>query len=265
MTDSRDDMVKSQVIITGEIKMSEVTIMLAGEQIEIEKGLKKLGELYEKLSIKPNEKCLYLNKSKDIDIPLLPDEHIIIHGDEDIFADNINEDIGDNPAVRNPVRFELNGRKIEQGLERVKVSGKDISCRDEDLESPKLFTDVMGKTDDFVQDDITLVVQETDVYFTVPSGDDDAIDLEECAKKGRRPPKVKKYKIKIDKEKHKVKKQKMEGSEILSLAGKTYNDWSLNQKFSGGLRKSIGAEEIVDFAQEGIERFETVMKQAQQG
>ena len=250
--------------------MSKVTIMLANEQTEIEKGLKKVDELYEKSGVKPDEKRLYLNKSKDIDIPLLPDEHIIIHGGEDIFADNMNEDIGDNPAVRNPVRFELNGRKIEQGLERVKLSGKDISCRDEDLESPKLFTDVMGKTDDFVQDDMTLVVQETDVYFTVPSGDDDAIDLEECAKKGRIPPKIKelevqKYKIKIDKEKYIVEDREMEGSEILSLAGKTYSDWSLNQKFSGGLRKSIGAEEVVDFAQEGVERFETVMKQAQQG
>ena len=250
--------------------MSKVTITLANEQAEIEKGLIKVDELYEKSGIKPDEKCLYLNKSGDIDIPLLPDEHIIIHGGEDIFADNINEDIGDNPAVRNPVCFEFNGKKIEQGLEKIKVSGKDILCRDEELESPRLFTDVAGKTDDFVQDDITLVVQETDVYFTVPSGGVDSIDLEECAKKGRIPPKIKnpkiqKYKIKIDKEKYTVEDREMEGHEILSLVGKTYSDWSLNQKFSGGLRRSIGAEEIVDFAQEGIERFETVMKQAQQG
>ena len=250
--------------------MSEVTIMLANEQTEIEKGLKKVDELYEKSGIKPDKKYLYLNKSRDIDIPLLPNEHIIIHGGEDIFADNINEDIGDNPAIRNPVRFELNGNKIEQGLERVKVSGKDISCRDEELESPKLFVDVAGKTDDYVEDDMTLVVQENDVYFTVPFSDDESIDLEECAKQGRRPPKVKnpkvqKYKIKIDREKYKVKKQKMEGSEILSLAGKTHSEWSLNQKFSGGRRISIEPDEIVDFSQEGIERFETVMRQAQQG
>ena len=245
--------------------MSKVTIMLAGEQTEIEKGLTQVGKLYENLGIKSDEKCLYLNKSGDIDIPLLPDDHIIIHGGEDIFVDNINEDIGDNPSVRNPVRFEFNGKKIEQGLEKVKLIGNDISCRDEELESPKLFADVAGKTDDLILDDMTLVVQETDVYFTVPSGDGDAIDLEECAKKGRIPPIVQKYKIKIDKEKYTVKEQKMEGHEILSLAGKNYSEWSLNRKFSGGLRKSIESEEIVDFAEEGVERFETVMKQAQQG
>ncbi len=245
--------------------MSKVTIMLAGEQTEREKGLTQVGKLYENSGIKSDEKCLYLNKSGDIDIPLLPDDYIIIHGGEDIFVDNINEDIGDNPSVRNPVRFEFNGKKIEQGLEKVKLIGNDISCRDEELESPKLFADVAGKTDDLIQDDMTLVVQETDVYFTVPSGDDDSVDLEECAKKGRIPPKFDKYEIKIDKKKYIVDKREREGREILSLAGKNYSEWSLNRKFSGGLRKSIEPEEIVDFAEEGVERFETVMKQAQQG
>ena len=63
----------------------------------------------------------------------------------------------------------------------------------------------------------------------------------------------------------KSKRKKMKGTEILRLVGKTYNEWSLNQKFCGGRRMSIKPEDSVDFTQKGIERFETVPKQAQQG
>ena len=246
--------------------MSKITITLNGEQTKIEKGLTKIEKLYEKSGVESDKKCLYLDKSGDIDIPLSPDDHIIIQGKETIFADDISGDISDNPSVRNSIQFKFNGETIKQGLKKAKVKSNEISGRDKELESSRLFVDLTGKTDDFIPDDITLVVQDTDSYFTVPLSDDKSIDLEECSKKGRRPPKGQKlYKIKIDKEPHKVKTQKIEGNEILALVGKSYREWLLNQKLRGGRRKAIEADEIVDLAQEGIERFETVMKQATQG
>ena len=246
--------------------MSKITITLNGEQTEIEKGLTKIEKLYEKSGVKSDKKCLYLDKSGDIDIPLAPDDYIIIQGEETIFADDVSSDIGDNPSVRNPIQFKFNGETIKHGMEKVKVKSNEISGRDEELESSRLFVDLTGETDDFIPDDITLVVQDTDSYFTVPSGDDESIDLEECSKKRRKPPKGQKlYKIKIDGEPHKVKKQKIEGHEVLALVGKNHEEWWLNQKLRGGRRKDIESDEIVDLAQEGIERFETVPKQSQQG
>ena len=244
--------------------MSKVAITLSEKQIELDKGITKVDDLYENSGITPNEKRLYLDKTDDIDIPLLPNEYIVIHGGEVIFSGDIDDDIEDNPLVRNPVHFELNGKKIEQGLEKAKVNSNDISCRDGEIASPRLFVDLAEKVDDVLQDNITLIVQDTDSYFTAPT-EDDFIDVEECSKKERRPPKGQKYKIKIDKEPYKVEQQKMTGSKILALANKNYREWSLNEKLRGGRRKPIEEEQVIDFSKEGVERFETVMRQAQQG
>ena len=134
------------------------------------------------------------------------------------------------------------------------------------MESAILFADLEGSVDALIHSDFTLVIQECDSYFTIPSNNDDSIDLEECAKKDRKPPKGQEfYKIKIDGKKYTVEEEKKMGSEILGLVGKTYEEWSLNQKFCGGRRVPIKPEDFVDFTQKGIERFETIRKQAQQG
>ena len=141
-----------------------------------------------------------------------------------------------------------------------------ICLLDKELKSVQLFADLEDSVDALIQSDFTLVIQENDSYFTIPSNDDETIDLEECSRKDRKPPKGQKiYKIKIDGEKYKVEEEKMKGTEILGLAGKTYDEWSLNQKFCGGRRVPVKPEDFVDFTQKGIERFETVRKQAQQG
>ncbi len=247
--------------------MSKIEIKLNGKTIEQEKGLIKLERLYEILDVMPDKECLYLDKPNDIDIPLLSEDYIVIHGGEAIFSDSISSDIESNPFVRKPVQFIFNEQKIEQGFEHAKVSGSDISGLDQELDKPGLlYVDVSGKADDLIQEDMTLVVQDTDSYFRIPSGDDDSIDLEECSKHRRRPPKGQKaYKIRIDKEKYKVEEQKMSGNKILELAGKNSEEWTLNQKLHGGRRVPIEMEAVIDFSEPGIERFETVMKQAQQG
>ena len=241
-------------------------ITLNADKKEVLTGLRKADDFYKELSLDPNSNCLYLDKSGDIDISLLPDDYIIIHGGEKIIVSDINNEIGQNPFIRNPIYFTFNGKKIEEGFKTAKLKGQDISKLDKELKSVLLFADLEGLTDAFIQSDFTLVIQEKDSYLTIPSNDDNSIDLEECAKKDRKPPKGQEfYKIKIDGDKYKVKEEKMKGTEILGLAGKTYDEWSLNQKFCGGRRVPIKPEDFVDFTQKGIERFETVRKQAQQG
>lgn len=246
--------------------MSKINIKVGNNQVEVEVGLTKADFFYSELGVNPEKQCLYLEKSGDIDIPLLPDDHIIIHGNETIVVGDINADIGNNPHVRDPVLFTFNGKKIEDGFERGKVISDEICSRDETLNLPRLFVDLEGKVDIFIKNGTSLVVQDTDSYFTIPASDDDSVDLEECSKGGHKPPKGQKlYKIKIGAEKYKVQQQQMTGSEILELVGKTYEEWSLNQKLHGGRRIPIESEAVVDFAEPGIERFETVMNQAQQG
>lgn len=246
--------------------MNKITVTLNGNPAEMEEGLTKVDALYQQLGISCDANWLYLDKEDDIDVPLLPDDYIVLHGGEKIIVGDISSHIGENPSVRKPIRVTFNGRRIKEGLKRAKINSSEICSRDEDLESPKLFADLAGKVDDFIQGGLSLVVQDTDSYLTISAGDDDVIDIEECSKDERKPPKGQKtYKIKIDGELHLVEQQEMTGEQILKLAGKNYEEWSLNQKLHGGRREQIRLEETVDFAQPGIERFETVMKQAQQG
>ena len=241
------------------------TITLKDEKRKVLVGLRKINDFYKELSLDSCSNWLYLDRS-GIDVPLLPDDYIIIHGGEKIIVGEVNNTIGQNPTVRNPIHFTFNGKRIEEDFETAKLKGQDICNLDKELKSIHLFVDLKGLADAFIQSDLTLVIQEKDSYFTIPSNDDNSIDLEECAKKDRKPPKGQEfYKIKIDGDKYKVKEEKMKGTEILGLAGKTYDEWSLNQKFCGGQRVSIKPEDFIDFTQKGIERFETVRKQAQQG
>ena len=246
--------------------MQTSIINLIDQDVNIESGLIRADSLYEKTDTDPSKHWLYLNKDGDIDIPLMLNDHIIIHGGEKIFAGDANTEIGENPAVRNPVCPKLNGKLLEVGIETAKLSGLELRKLDTDLDASKLFTDLIGQVDAFIQDEWVLIVQENDCYLTIPTDDDDTIDLEECARTERKPPKGQEnYKIRIDSEKYKVNTPVLTGREILGLVKKDYKEWTLNQKFHGGRRKPIEEEQKVDFSQPGIERFETIKKQAQQG
>ncbi len=89
---------------------------------------------------------------------------------------------------------------------------------------------------------------------------EEVIDLEEYSKANNgAPPKARKYRIKIDKEKYVVKKEQMTGHEILVLAGKTPTDrYQLNQKFKGGKVVPIDYGQTVDFTCPGVEKFMTI-------
>jgi len=245
--------------------MQTVNIEFNGSKVKVSAGLIKASDLYEKLGVSPDSKWLYLGRHKDIDIPLLPDDYIVIHGGEKIFEDDINHQIGENPSVRSPLQPMFNGKKLEEGCDKAKILGQELRQRDKELPSSKLFVDLSSQVDAFVADDWMLVIQDNDSYFTIPAGEDDAVDLEECAHNDRRPPKGNKYKIKIDGEKYKVEEQHVTGGAILALVAKKYSEWSLNQKLSSGRRKAIEEEETIDLASPGVERFETVKRQAQQG
>lgn len=245
--------------------MNKVAIKLNGEQLQLDAGLTKVDTLYKASKTDPEKHRLYLDKSGDIDIPLLPNDHIVIRGEETITVGDIDADIGDNPKVRKPIQIIFNDQK-EGGFKQAKVNSDDIYKLDKELKSPKLFLDIAGQEDIFIAKNLTLIIQENDFYFTIPASDDDSIDLEDCSKGGHHPPKGQKaYKIKVDKEKYRVEQQEITGKEILQLVGKDIDQWTLNQKLRGGRRVTIEPDAIVDLAEPGIERFETVMKQAQQG
>ena len=87
---------------------------------------------------------------------------------------------------------------------------------------------------------------------------EEIIDIEEYAKKDKKPPHAKGYRIRIDKEYKEVHVPEMTGRQILALVGKTPEAYLLSQKHRGGRVVPIGADHIVDFRHQGIERFQTL-------
>lgn len=110
------------------------------------------------------------------------------------------------------------------------------------------------KNKEQIQDQVGVEIQE------------DLIDIEEYAILGKKPPKAKKYRIKVDKEKYVVTVPSMTGREILVLAGKNPPErFQLNQKFKGGRVKVIKLDQVVDFTEPGVEKFMTVPLDQQEG
>lgn len=85
------------------------------------------------------------------------------------------------------------------------------------------------------------------------------IDIEEYAKAGKKPPKGKKYLIRIDKALYKVDQECMTGREILEVAGKVpVERFQLNIKNKSGEVKKVNYDDKICFSEPGIERFMTI-------
>ena len=87
---------------------------------------------------------------------------------------------------------------------------------------------------------------------------EEIIDIEEYAKKAKKPPHAKGYRIRIDKEYKIVHVPRMTGREILALVGKTPEKYLLSQKHCGGKVSPVGPDQEVDFRHHEVERFQTL-------
>jgi hypothetical protein len=85
------------------------------------------------------------------------------------------------------------------------------------------------------------------------------VEIEEYGKKNHRPPRAKRYVIRIDKTKYTVHVSHMTGRQLLELASKVPPErYSISMKLHGGHVKPIGLDEEVHFHVHVIERFMTL-------
>ncbi|VAW79023.1 hypothetical protein MNBD_GAMMA12-350 [hydrothermal vent metagenome] len=93
----------------------------------------------------------------------------------------------------------------------------------------------------------------------------EVVDLEEYACSGKPLPKrIKYYLIKVDKEKIRVQST-ITAEKILIAAGLDPCEYHLQQKLKGGKREKLEPNQIVDLSKPGVERFESVPKEACNG
>ena len=88
---------------------------------------------------------------------------------------------------------------------------------------------------------------------TEPEDDfeEEEVDVEEFVKQGKRVPRAKRYRIRIDKERYVVNAPFITKAELLALVGKTADKWRIHQKLRGGqwmrsptARRSICARRV---------------------
>ena len=238
-------------------------IEIDGQSVEIRKGLVRVSELYELTSARVS--ALFFNSTVDAAIAVRHEDYLIVRGGERfVTADDTDRGRAAPSAVR-PRFNDANGPE----LSGARITGRELKAHDSEFPAGRLFADVDAGADAEIVDDMTIIVQEADSFFVVPAGDDGEagapIDIELCGKHGRRPPKGYRYRIRVDGEKYIVQSAEITGAGILGLAGKTTDEWSLNRKHRGGRRERIASDQVVNLAEPGVERFETVRRQAQQG
>lgn len=91
------------------------------------------------------------------------------------------------------------------------------------------------------------------------------VDLETWATRGERPPKARRYIIRIDRERYTVTASGLTGRAILELAGKDPARTLLQQRLHGGGTLTIGPDDFVDFTAPGVERFVTLPRNQTDG
>jgi hypothetical protein len=95
----------------------------------------------------------------------------------------------------------------------------------------------------------------------------EVVELELFCKEnpGQKPPRAKKYRIRVDKVKIDMPIPDPTGRQILDAAGKVPPErWLLNQKICGQM-KPVGLDEKVDLTAPGVERFVTLPKDQTEG
>ena len=92
----------------------------------------------------------------------------------------------------------------------------------------------------------------------------EVIDIEIYAKEGKKVPHDHDYKIKIDKVQYTVSKAIITGRELLTLAGKTPEQFILRQKVNGKVVR-IELNQEVDLTAPGVERFMTIPNEVTEG
>jgi Prokaryotic E2 family E/Multiubiquitin len=88
--------------------------------------------------------------------------------------------------------------------------------------------------------------------------EEEEVDVEEYAKAGRKLPRAKRYKIRIDREKFVVTTPLVTKADLLALVGKSPQQWRVHQKLHGGQMDEVKDGEKVDLRERGVERFVTM-------
>ena len=149
-----------------------VEIKIGNNLYQTKPGVIKGSDLHKLANISPPQQ-LVVSRSGKMDIPIAPDDYVIIEGDEKFAVGDGIPPLEDNPCLRAGINFILNGEKFKgnNALYKAKLTGAEIKALDTSGQSSDgLFAELNGYADEPVQDNWRIVVQDKDSFITVPCG-----------------------------------------------------------------------------------------------
>jgi hypothetical protein len=242
----------------------DVTLFIQNQSLSIFPGLYTGEQLYRLGDISPHNYTLSLDVANEIDMPIHPNDALIIKGGERlVVSQKACNDASVNFPLHSPIPFTLNGQVYEgkKAFQKIKITTRDFkNILDE--QQLKFIVDIDGLSDVILPDDKNIVVGANWSILTITDNDCEPTDREHCDDVNL----AHKYKIRIDDEKYTVRVPKKTGLDILLLSGKENPEqYDLYQLFKDGSTKAVALNEKVDFSCPGIERFITIPRDMTEG
>jgi hypothetical protein len=218
-------------------------------------------ELYSLAGISCDNYMLLLDVAEEIDVPINPEDIIILTGEEKFVVSKHCTELSSNPKLVNPVPFKMNGIHYDgqNGFSNAKITTEEllviIGQNDTAL---RFILDLDGVADQVIPAEHEIVVGSNWRLLTTPiTNEDECIDIEDCCDDITPPANY--YRIKVNDSKYKVDVPHMLGRDILLLSNvDNPSQHSLYQMFKGGETKIVELCEKVDFTAPGVERFTTI-------
>lgn len=148
----------------------EVIIIVDRQERSVTPGLKQGSDLIQSYGIGAHEQLL-LEISGDIDVPVAPDDFLLIIGGEAFSIGDGNPRIEDNPQLRHPIRCMLNEQQLSehQALHHPKITGAELKKLDPQANlNSRLIADLDGLADEIIGDHQRLIVKQHDQFIVMP-------------------------------------------------------------------------------------------------
>jgi len=148
-------------------------IHVAGDRLEVTRGLFKGADLYGLSQVDPTANHLLLELQDERDIPVAIGEHIVIGGGERFSIGQGPCPVDSNPCLRTPLRPVMNEEELppDRALHQAKLTYEQIAALDPNFESGDgVFVELKDVPDAQLLPGMCVLVQGDDRYYTGPCG-----------------------------------------------------------------------------------------------